>query len=232
MIYQYVKRYLKNTLEKPKVDFEWSALDDIKFFSFIEQRYTLEEFSKEISEVKVAFKDFFEPVGNIVFRYKEESGIKFKIFPYRVKPQDSKHLQNIIKIINNNRKQIKYPYQGQDDQIVILGKIRREVNREVFDSQESVNTKELIKHAIRIALGLSERDIITQLKRKYIIKIFNKNTVLDIDKEVSAPTKREGKANRFNGYTAEQIEETYKEIFHKGSANIKYFLIATMKNAF
>lgn len=232
MLYQYVKRYLKNTLEEPKIDLEWSTLDDIKFFSFIEQRYTLEEFSKEISEVKVAFKDFFEPVGNIVFRYKEESGIKFKIFPYRVKPEDSKHFKNIIKIIQNNRKHIKYPYQGQDDQIVILGKIRREVNREVSDTQESINVKELIKHAIRVALKLGEDDIITQLKRKYIIKIFNKNTVLDIEEEVAAPTKREGKTNRFNGYTAEEIEGTYKEIFQKGDGNIKYFLKSTMKNAF
>ena len=177
MIYQYVKRYLKNTLEKPKMNFEWSPLDDVKFFNFIQQRYTLEEFSKEISEVKVAFKDFFEPVGKIVFRYKEENGIKFKIFPYRVKPQDSKHLTNIIKIINTNKKYIKYPYQGQDDQIVILGKIRREVNRELFDTEESVNVKELIRHAIKIALHLGQRDIVTQLKRKYLIKIFNKNNV-------------------------------------------------------
>lgn len=232
MLYQYVKRYLKHTLEEPKIDFEWSSLDDIKFFGYIEKRYTLEEFSKEVSEVKVAFKDFFGPIGNIVFRYKEESGIKFKIFPYRVKPQDSKHLKNIIKIIHTNRKHIKYPYQGQDDQIVILGKIRREVNREVFDTQESVNVKELIKHAIKLALQLSESDIVTQLKRKYLIKIFNKNTVLDVEKEVADPTPREGKANRFNGYTTEQIEETYKEIFEKGNANIKYFLKSTMEHAF
>lgn len=232
MLYQYVKRYLKKTLEEPKIDFEWSSLDDIKFFAYIEERYTLEEFSKEISEVKIAFKDFFEPIGNIVFRYKEESGIKFKIFPYRIKPQDSKHLKNIIKIIQTNRKHIKYPYQGQDDQIVILGKIRREVNREVFDTQESVNVKELIKHGIRVALDLSEKDIITQLKRKYIIKIFNKNHVLDVEEEVAEPKKREGKANRFNGYTAEQIEETYKDIFQKGDANVQYFLKRVMEVSF
>jgi hypothetical protein len=232
MLYQYVKRYLKNTLKEPRIDLEWSTLDDIKFFNYIEQRYTLEEFSKEISEVKVAFKDFFEPIGNIVFRYKEESGIKFKIFPYKVKPQDSKHLKTIVKIINANKKHIKYPYQEQNDQIAILGKIRREVNRELFDTQESINKKELIKHALRVALHLGKKDIITQLKRKYIIKIFNKNTVLDVDEEVLAPTAREGKANRFNGYTAEQIEETYKEIFKRGNANIKYFLKAAMKNVF
>lgn len=232
MIYQYVKRYLKNTLEKPTMDFEWSAVDDASFFSFIQRRYSLEEFAKEIREVKIAFKDFFEPVGNVIFRYKEANGIKFKIFPYRVNPQDSIHLQNIVEIINTNKKCIQYISQGEDEQIVISGKIRREVNKEVFDTKESINVKELIKHAIKSALHLGKRDVITQLKRKYLIKIFNKDTVLDLDEELAIQTRKEGDTNKFNGYTAQEVEETYKKIFEKGNANIKYFLKATMKNAF
>lgn len=232
MIYQYVKRYLKNTLDKPKIDLEWSSLNNMQFFNFIKERYTLEEFAQEIDEVKTAFKDFFEPVGNIIFRYKEETGVKFKIFPYRIKPQDSKHLKHIVKIINSNKKHIQHSYQGQDNQIVISGKIRREVNKEVFETKESVNVKELVRYAIKVALNLGERDIVTQLKRKYLIKVYNKSSVLDVEKELSTPNKKEGQANKFNGYTAEQIQETYKEIFEKGEANIKYFLKATMKNAF
>jgi len=227
MLYQYVKRYLKNSVGTARIDFEWSSLDNIKFFAFMEKRYDLNEISKEISEVKVAFKDFFEPVGNIVFRYKEESGIKFKIFPYRVEPQNSQHLNNIVKIINNNRKQIKYLSQGDDDQIVILGKIRREVNKELFDTPESINTKELIKYALRVALDLNDKDIITQLKRKYIIKIFKQGNVLDVEEEVLVTSKKD---SNFNGYTAEQIEETYKDIFKKGNANITYFLNSVMKH--
>jgi len=232
MLYQYVKRYLKNSLKEPKSNFKWSSIDDIKFFNYIKQRYTNEEFSKEISEVKVAFKDFFAPVGNIVFRFKEESGIKFVIFPYKVKPQSSKHLKKIIKIIQTNKRDIVYPYQGQNDQIAIFGKIRREINREIADTQESINAKDLIEYAIRTALELGEKDILTQLKRKYIIKIFNKNNVLDIEKEIVAPSQREGKLNRYNGYTEQQIEETYKDIFQKGNANIDYFLKATMDKIF
>jgi len=232
MIYQYVKRYLKHTIITPEVDYIWSPLINIKFFTYIEKRYTNKEFSKDISEVKTAFKDFFEPAGNLVFRYKEDSGIKIKVFPYRVEPKDSKHLKNIIKIIHHNRKYIKYPYQDQNDQIAILGKIRREVNREIIDTKESINSKELIKYAIRIALELHDKDIITQLKRMYIIKIFDKNSVLEVEKEVTAPIKREGVANRFNGYTSEQIQGTYKEIFSRGDANIDKFLKDVMNNLF
>lgn len=234
MIYQDVKRYLKNTFNNPQMDFEWTTLENIKFFAFVEARYTAAELSRNASEIKEAFKDFFEPIGKIVFRYKDESGIKIKVFPYRVNPQDSKHLKNIIKIIHNNRKSIEYPYQGQNDQIAILGKIRREVNREISDSDESVNAKELIKQAIRIALDLKDRDIVTQLKRKYIVKIFSKNTVLEKEaqEDILAPEERSGVKNRFNGYSPEEIEETYKEVFVKGDVKIEYFLKSTMKKVF
>ena len=232
MIYQYVKRYLKSTLKEPKLNYPWSMLDNVQFMNYIKQRYTEEEFAKGISEVKIAFQDFFDPVGNIVFRYKENNGIKFKVFPYRVKVQNSKHLKNIIKIIKNNQQQVQYPYLGQNDQIAIMGKIRREINKETFQTQESINVRELITYAIRISLNLKDEDIITQLKRKYIIKIFNKNTILDIENEVAAPVKREGKSNRFNGYSAEEIEETYKDIFKKNGASIDNFLKTIMQTIF
>ena len=232
MLYQYVKRYLKNTFIQPEEDFEWSILNNIHFFAFIDARYSNEEFEKEISEVKEAFRDFIEPIGKLVFHYKKESGIKLKIFPYRVKPENSKHLKNIIKIINKNKNKIKYPYKGQNDQIAILGKIRREFNREVSNTQESVNKKALFMHAIRIALSLSENDVITQFKRMYIIKIFKKNTKLNKSSEVILLAKREGVENRFNGYPLEKIEEIYKQIFDNKKAKISDFLVLTMKNVF
>jgi hypothetical protein len=234
MIYQDVKRYLKNTFNKPTIDFEWSVLKNIKLFAFLEARYTSEEISREVFEIKEAFKDFFEPVGKIIFRYKDEIGIHIKVFPYRVNPKDSKHLQHIITIIHHNRKSIEYPYRGQNDQIAILGKIRREVNREISDSDESVNSKELIKHAIRVALDLKDRDIVIQLKRKYIVKIFSKNRVLEkeVQEDISAPKERKGIQNRFNGYSPEEIEETYKDIFVKGDVKIEYFLKSVMRKIF
>ena len=99
MIYHYVKRYLKNRYIEPKIDFTWTYIDTLKFFEYIDKRYTQEEFIKELSEVKEAFRDFFESVGTIIFRYTDMEEIKIKIFPYRVEPQNSIHLQTIIKII-------------------------------------------------------------------------------------------------------------------------------------
>ena len=230
MLYQYVKRYLKKTFGHAREDFNWDLLDNIHFSTYIEGRYTTSDLMKESSELKEAFKDFLSPIGKIIFRYTEDNGIKIKIFPYRVKPEDSKHLKSILKIIGINRKYIKYPYQNQNDQIAIMGKIRRDINRELFDTQESVNPKELIKHAIKIALKLSEEDVITQLKRKYIVKIFQKNEVLEAD--VEAPSEREGIQNRYNGYTAEEIEETYTEIFERGKVKVDYFLVSAMKAIF
>lgn len=230
MLYQYTKRYLKKTLGKPSKDLQWSTIDNVQFFNYIDARYTIKEFNKEVSEVKEAFRDFFEPVGKIVFKYKEESSIKFKVFPYSVNPKSSKHLQNIIKIIKNNRKYIEYPYQGQNDQIAIKGKIRREINREIYGSDESVNAKELIKYSIRQALELEQRDIITTLKRIYIVKIFQKNRVLK--SEVKEPEKRLGIKNRYNGYTPTQIEEIYKEVFIRSNVNIENFLQEVMKKEF
>ena len=230
MLYHYVKRYLKNKYQQAHGDVVWKPLDDIQFFNHIEKRYSHEDFVKELSEVKEAFRDFFEPVGKIVFRYKEKSGIQFKIFPYIVEPKHSKHLKKIIEIILQNKKYILYPYKGQNDQIAITGKIRRDINRELFHTQESVNTKELIKYAIREALQLSKRDVIIQLKRKYIVKIFEKNSVLHVD--VAVPSKREGIANRYNGYTPEEIIESYNTIFVRGDGKITHFLQQTMHNLF
>lgn len=232
MIYQYVKRYLKQTFKQPQIDFSWSLLDNVQFFNYIERRYTEQEFSQEISEVKEAFKDFFEPVGNIIFRYKEDSGVKFKIFPYRVEPKDSIHLKKILSIIQHNKESIKYPYKGQTDQIAILGKIRRDINKETVNTKESINIRELIKYAIRVALELGKRDVVIQLKRKYIVKIFDKNRALEAEAEINNPMKKKDAQSRFNGYTAEQIEETYKDIFEKRQADIRVFLNTVMKNIF
>ena len=227
MIYQHVKRYLKRKYTKPTVNFKWSSMDNIKFFSNLENRYITEEFSKEINEVKEAFKDFFEPVGKMIFRYSEESGIKLKIFPYIVKPEDSKHLKSIVKIILKNRKAIKY--NDENNQITILGKIRREINAEISDSEESVNKKELTKHAIKAALELSNRDVVVQLKRKYIVKIFNKSTLSESKSEED--TTEGSIQDRYNGYTKEQIKETYNEVF-KDLDTVEDLLVDVMQDIF
>ena len=212
MIYNHVKRYLKEKLSKPNIQQSWGTLDNVQFFNYLYQRYSDKDIEKEISEVKEAFRDFFEPVGTIVFRYSIEDGIRFKIFPYQVDPKNSKHLNTIVSIINKNKKAIIYPYQGKTDQIAITGTIRRKVNLEINSVKESVNKKELIKYAIRKALDLGDRDVIVQLKRKYLVKIFSSNKIIKhLDEDMQ---KQKGIANRFNGYSEEEMEENYDSIFN------------------
>lgn len=227
MIYQYVKRYLKHTFKNPDENFKYTPMDDIRFIKYVEKRYTLEEFVKNISEVKEAFKDFFEPIGTIVFRYKSETGVRFKVFPYRVEPKDSKYLNTLVKIIHKNRKYIETPYDGHDDQIGILGKIRRAINSEINDIDESVNKKELIKFAIKKSLELKDSDVIVQLKRMYIVKIANEENSKE---EYSEDIPIKSGDDRYNGYTKEQIQNSYDDIFSKIS--IDNFLVTTMRKAF
>ena len=215
MIYQDVKRYLKKQIVNPSINFKWSEEDNIAFFTYLKSHYTEEEISKNISEVKEAFRDFFEPVGTIVFKYTKNK-IQFRVFPYKLEPQNSKYLDAIIEIIKRNKDSVIYNYNGNKNQIVITGKIRRDINFEINIHDEPVNKKELIKYAIRKALNLSERDIIIQLKRKYLIKIFN--------------DKKSNKNGRFNGYSKEEVEEGYKTIFKKIS--IDEFLMPLIENVF
>ena len=235
MLYQYIKRYLKNTYHTPSADLEWDTLENMKFFSHIKKRYDMEEFAREISEVKEAFKSYFEPVGKVIFRYKKgEEEIRFKILPYSIEPKDSKHLEKIVNIVKTNKKYIEYPFNGREDQIAIWGKIGRDINKELNDTDESVNIKELAKYAIRKALNLSERDVIVQLKRKYIIKLFDKANHANSSNTTINPEEKEeaGKANRFNGYTTDELEGTYKELFGKKKVDIDEFLQTVMDNCF
>lgn len=224
MIYQYIKKYLKNNFSSPTVNFRWDKNKNSSFFKYIEQKYTINEFQKELHEVKQAFKDFFEPIGNIVFKYKDGI-LNFKIFPYTVEPKYSIHLNNIVKIIQEHKEAISYPYNGQDNQIAILGKIRRRINFEIQDTKESINQKELIKYAIRVALKLSDRDVVVQLKRKYIVKIFDTNMIAK-----HKPQTREGIKNRYNGYEEREIEAAYNDIILR--TDIDTFLETVMLSTF
>lgn len=236
MLYQDTKRYLKHTFSKPSSDFKWTPLSNINFLSYLEEKYDTEMIEKEMPEIKLAFKDFFESVGNVMFRYKQDVGIQLRILPYSVSPKDSKHLKNIIKIIQHNHKYIKHPYNGQENQIGIMGKIRREINQEIYDTDESVNKKELIKYALKKALDLDEKDVIVQLKRNFIVKLYDKSLNTDdeddFDEDEEIDEAEEVEVRRYNGYTEDQIEDTYNEIVERENSSIKPFLNSVMYDLF
>ena len=220
MIYQDVKRYLKRYYQTPKKDYQWSGQDNFKLLNYIQDRYSDEEINKNSSEVKQAFRDFFEPVGNLIIKFSLEKGVAYKVIPYYVQPQNSKHLKDIINIIQKNRRSIVYPYLDRDDQMALLGKIRRKINAIIAETDEAVNKKELIRYAIKQALDLDDRDIVINLKRKYVIKLFKKNlshTANTIEKD----------EEYFDDQDFElQYDELIKDI------DINDFLISTMQVLF
>jgi len=212
MIYQDVKRYLKGYLQRPSKDYVWSGHDNLVLLQYIQSRYSDDQITNNVSEIRQAFRDFFEPIGNIVLRFKLDTGIAYKILPYHVKPKDSKHLSKVIDIIRHNRRNIEYPYKGRNDQIALLGKIRRHINSEIIETDEAVNKKELVRYAIKVALELDPRDVVVHLKRKYIIKIFKKNELLN--QHVIDPAPKDDSERRFQGYNAEDMTAHYNELIN------------------
>jgi hypothetical protein len=210
MIYQDAKRFLKRHLQKPSREYEWSGHDNFVLLNFIQGRYSDAEIENNVSELRQAFRDFFEPVGTLVIRYNADKGVAYKILPYHVRPENSRHLNDIINIIRKNRRSIEYPYQGRKDQIALLGKIRRHINASIIETDEAVNKKELVRYAIKQALELDPRDVVVHLKRKYIIKLFKKNDYLSSTAEEPAPKDEEER--RFAGYNPDDLSEHYNEL--------------------
>ena len=210
MIYQDVKRFLKRHLQRPSKELEWKEHDNFLLLNFIQSRYSDQQINNNTSEIRQAFKDFFEPIGNLVVRFKNDTGVHYKIFAYRVKPKDSKHLNTIIEIIRNNRRSIEYPYHDREDQMAILGKIRRHINAQIIETDEAVNKKELVRYAIKQALQLDERDVVIHLRKIYIVKLFKKNLHLNPEAKDPKPINKDEK--RFHGYNADDLSNHYNEL--------------------
>jgi hypothetical protein len=205
MVYQDVMRFLKRTLAQPKMDCTWGVKENFSLLNYLQDRYSDEQIENNAMEIRQAFRDFFEPLGNALVRYTANVGVNFKIFPYHVDPTKSVHLKTLIDIIRENRRTIEYPYNGREDQISISGKIRRKINEQIVETEEKVNKKELIRLAIKEALQLNERDVVLHLKKKFLIKLFQKNSFL----EKSTQEK-------------EQIKETASEVIDEGALEIAY----------
>jgi len=228
MIYQDTKRFLKAYLKQPSLRYEWDEHDNAILLSFIHERYNDEQIKLNLSEVRQSFRDFFEPIGSLVIRYKIDTGVTYKIIPYYVKPENSKHLTKIIEIIQKNKDSLEYPYKGRIDQIALLGKIRRHINAELVESDEAVNKKELIRYAIKEALELDSRDVVVTLKKKYIVKIFKRNHFIDTCKE--SPKVQDAQERRYQGYAEEDLTTHYTELIN--DINIEAFLDDVMSYLF
>jgi hypothetical protein len=214
LIYQETLRFLKQHIKRPTVDFKWKELDNIAFFNVIYKKHSLNEVLEEISEIRQAFRMLFEPIGVAIVRYDEITGIGLKVIPYSVKPAQSKHLNSIIEIILSNRNQIEHPFNGKKNQLALKGKIRRNINAELEDSDESVNKKDLIKYAIKKALKLTEKDVVLLRKRRYIVRFFDTNR--KVEHEISKDEELD------EVYQLEELASDYDDFFEE--VDMKNFL--------
>lgn len=213
MIYQDTKRFLKKHLKSPRLDYEWGTKDNLLFLKFLESRFSSQELDLAPMEVREAVRDFFEPLCKVIVNFSKDKGIVYKCFEYRTEPKDSKHLEQIIHIIQSNYKHIEYPFQGKNDLICLMGKIRRLINMEIHDSDESINKKKLIKYAITKALNLDSRDVVFYLKRKYLVKIFDKNLYLASKRNIDSPKQRDVSVEKFNGFDEDELQSHYELLF-------------------
>jgi uncharacterized Zn finger protein len=172
MIYQDALRFLKQHIKSVTATYQWTEIDNVDFFNALYKRYEHKEIKEGMADIKEAFKDIFQSVGKLIFKYDSQRGIQFKVLPYSVDPKQSQHLPNLVKIIHLYREQIEHAYSDKDEQLIIQGEARRRISAEISESEEPVNKKELVKEAIRTALQLNPKDIVLIFRRKYIVKLY------------------------------------------------------------
>jgi len=228
MIYQDVKRFLKRHLQKPSSTYVWSGRDNLVLFNFIQSRFSDEQIDNGEMEIRQAFRDFYDPIGSLIIRFSRDAGANYKFFPYHVEPKNSSHLKNIIKIIQDNRRTIEYNYRGNDTQMALSGKIRRNINAEIAETNEAINKKELVRYAIKKALDLGENDIVLTLKKKYIIKLVAKREISEssyqidnnenVEKEIQKVSEEEAKVD-IEKSNLQELKDSYDEIFTEVDIN-------------
>lgn len=217
MIYKEVKFYLQTHLLRPSVDFKWTDEENEKLFTYINEKFDLEYLQKKenLLKIKQAFKDFFEPVGYILFKLKD-SKIKFRIFPYKLEPKDSINLEAMVNIIGENVDSVEFNYKGKDDQILLNKDLVSKINKYVSNiNNEEINKKELVKHSVRTALVLSESDLIINRNSQIFVKKFRYKNILTESQKGTI-------AGRYNGINEEELR-TFEIDYFNTEENKDFF---------
>ena len=162
MQYSELILYLKSHLGKPSIDYKWTDEDNQKFFNFLDEdapaNYLKEK--ENLLEIKKAFKEYFEHVGYMLFQIKNYK-IKFKLFEYKIEPKDSKNVNEIVSLIEENEEFILKDYNGKPCQILLEKDLKDKIYSLVNAlKEENINKKELVKYAVRDAFELKVSDIV------------------------------------------------------------------------
>jgi hypothetical protein len=174
MIYLGIKYHLRTHLPKPTTSFIWKTSDNEALFKYLHTKFSAEDLEKSRNrlEIKQAFIDYFEPIGYILFKLKHDQ-VLLKVFPYKIDPVNSTHLNELTSLISDNLTLIDFEYKDNKNQIMIKGKLRRNIFLFVDQiDDEHINKKDFIKYAIKHVLKLDEHDLIFVKKRQVFIKKF------------------------------------------------------------
>lgn len=224
MIGSEIQLYLNKHFKKPSIDFIWTRKENQDFFLFLEENFLDEIEEDNFAEIlEKQFQEFFEPVGTLVFQYKNKH-IRMKITPYKRKPQESESLKSLIEIIINNKHLIDRTEEEKKGRISLGEELLKKLyNFTPQNTKEDVNTKELLRYAVRSALRLKSSDIVIVKSTQIFIKIFDdsKKRELTKDDENSA-------AGRFNGIDESELEIFYEDYFLNDAKDTFFYTIAAI----
>ena len=215
--------YVSMNLPKPSLDFEWSQEDNENLFKHIKENFPKDYLTKKenLLQIKQAFRNHFEKVGFILFTFKKQQ-IRLKVFPYNIEPKNSKYVDSIIDIIEDNDELIEYDYKDMENQILIKDELINKIL--IFlksQEDEHVNKKELIKYAVREAFELADNDIIVFKQGSIFVKV-----VKDVKRHEVSDDEQDTIANRYNGISEDELEDFHEEFFANGENQNFFPLVA------
>ena len=165
MIYQDAKRFLRTAIKTPNINIDFNSFHEDFLSYMLERTYTFDDLIAQKSELKIAFNDFFGKVARAAIFFKDQK-IILKLLPYNVAPENSRHLSRLIELTKLHNESIT----RENNLYKIKGKLRREINAEIADSNEEVNKNDVIKLALKQALNLEDSIVVVFLKRSIIIR--------------------------------------------------------------
>ena len=216
-----LKIYLKAHFGSPTVDFKLDDDENNKLVAYLnancEEGCLLDEQNQLM--IKQAFKEYFEPVGYILFRV-NNGKIGVKVFPYKIKPQDSVNLPFIFEILSNNDDLIEYDYRGSKNQISITKKLKDKIYDFLNNiTNEEVNRKELARFAVNEFFKLHDQDIVIIRDDHIFVKMLDEKYKRNVGEN-----EKDTVANRYNGIREEELKSFYDEFFlNEENKNFFYY---------
>ncbi|MCD6259164.1 MAG: hypothetical protein J7J31_06120 [Helicobacteraceae bacterium] len=141
-----------------------------------------------------------------------------------IEPKNSKYVDSIITLLEENEALIDFTHHGKEDQIAISKELKEKVhNFAVSIQDEKIDTKELIRYCVREALELEKSDIVIIKQDSIFIKIFDHTKKRQI-----APNEVGTVASRYNGIDEGELLSFYKEYFVQDTPKEFFVLISKL----